>query len=237
MLIYWLSLLLDQQAIGSDEHTRHEASRLVDLLTPVAKAFLTENAFTVANLAIQVHGGHGYIRDQGVEQIVRDVRIASIYEGTNGIQARDLLARKVLGDGGASLHALLARIRVDAGNDGIGQLPAGFAGPLLRLCDDVERLVVAVGRASRASLDEIGACGWDFLRALGHLVSAWLFARAAVVAQRRLDEGSQDPFYRAKMATARFYFARILPEAHMHLEVAKSGLASLSELPEDRLFV
>ncbi len=119
----------------------------------------------------------------------------------------------------------------------IRQLPAGFSAPLLSLCDDVERLIAAVGRASQASPDEIGAAGWDFLRALGHLVSAWLFANAAAVAQCRLDEGSQDPFYGAKMATARFYFARILPEAEMHMKVARSGLASLSELPEDRLFV
>lgn len=237
MLVYWLSLLLDQEAMGSDVSARQEATGLIGLLTPVAKAFVTENAFVVANLAIQVHGGHGYIRDHGVEQIARDVRVAQIYEGTNGIQARDLLARKVLGDGGEKLDCLFARIRRDVLDGGIVRLPEGFAEPLLRLCDELRQLTVELGNAVRVQADEVGAGGWDYLRALGHLVCGWLFARAAGVAQQRLDEGELDPFYAAKLATARFYIARLLPEASMHINVARSGLASLGDLPEERLFV
>jgi alkylation response protein AidB-like acyl-CoA dehydrogenase len=237
MLVYWLSLLLDQEAFGPDEATRREAADLVGLLTPVAKAFLTENAFVAANHAIQIHGGHGYIRDHGVEQIARDVRIAQIYEGTNGIQARDLLARKVIGDGGTKLDAFLNRVRRDMTDGGIAGLPDGFAEPLLRLCNELRQLTFQIRDAVRTDADEIGAAGSDFLRALGHVTCAWLFAQAAGLATQRLVEGTPDPFYAAKLATARFYFARLLPEASMNLNVARSGMASLSDLREDRLFV
>ncbi|MBI3373714.1 MAG: acyl-CoA dehydrogenase C-terminal domain-containing protein [Betaproteobacteria bacterium] len=237
MLVYWLSLLLDQEAFGADETTRSEAAGLVGLLTPVAKAFLTENAFVAANHAIQIHGGHGYIRDHGVEQIVRDVRIAQIYEGTNGIQARDLLARKVLADGGAQLDAFLNRVWHDVADGGIAGLPGGFAEPLLRVCDDLRQLPARIGGAAAGNADEIGAAGTDFLRALGHVACAWLFARAAGVATLRLSAGTSDPLYASKLATARFYFSRLLPEASMHLHVARSGAASLSDLREDHLFV
>ncbi len=94
-----------------------------------------------------------------------------------------------------------------------------------------------LGSAARIHPDEVGAAGWDYLRALGHLVCGWLFARSARVAQRRMEEGATDPFYAAKLATARFYFSRLLPEAGMHVTVARSGLASLSDLPEERLFL
>lgn len=237
MLVYWLSLLLDQEAFDRDEATRREAADFIELLTPVAKAFLTENAFVVASHAIQIHGGHGYVRDHGVEQIARDVRIAQIYEGTNGIQARDLLARKVLADGGAKLDAFLNRVRRDMAGGGIAGLPEGYAEPLLRICDELRQLSSQIGDALSTNPDEIGAAGLDFLRALGHITCAWLFARAAGLAARRLAEGTQDPFYAAKLATARFYFARLLPEASMNLNVARSGMTSLSNLPEERLFV
>lgn len=237
MFTYWLSLLIDQEAYGPDPSVRKEATGLIGLLTPVAKAFLTENAFNVADLAIQIHGGHGYIRDHGVEQIARDVRVAQIYEGTNGIQARDLLARKVLGDGGQKLGRFFDRVRRDVSAGEIIRLPKEFAEPLLRLCDELGQLTADLGRAVLIDADEVGAGGADYLRALGHLVCGWLFARAAGIAQQRLDQGTSDPFYAAKLATARFYFARLLPEASTHIEIARSGLASLSGLSEEMLFV
>lgn len=236
MFVYWLSLLLDQAAREPDPAARQHVVALVGLLTPVAKSFLTENGFEVASLAIQIHGGHGYIRDQGVEQIARDVRIAQIYEGTNGIQARDLLTRKVLGDRGAALERLFERIRSDV-RGGLESLPDGFAGPLMRLCDELGRLTADVAAAAMIEPDEIGAAGSDFLRALGYLVSGWLFARAAALAVRRLAEGTEDPFYAAKLETARFYIARLLPNAGAHIVIARAGLASLGTLPEERLFV
>jgi len=237
MLVYWLSLELDREASHPDEAQRHAAADIVALLTPVAKAFLSENAYSVANLAIQVHGGHGYIRDNGVEQIVRDLRVAQLYEGTTGVQARDLLARKVIGDGGRKLQRLLATIR-DFAQSREGQaVPSEFASVLVGLCDEVERLTVEIGDAAQRDADAVGAAGCDYLRVIGHLVCGYLYTRAATVAQRRLAEGSSDSHYASKLATARFYFARLLPEARHHATVARSGLQSLSELREDQLFV
>ncbi|MCL4744549.1 MAG: acyl-CoA dehydrogenase C-terminal domain-containing protein [Burkholderiaceae bacterium] len=236
MLVYWLSLLCDQQAQDPDQSARREATDLVGLLTPVAKAFLTENAFAAASLAIQIHGGHGYIRDHGVEQIARDIRIAQIYEGTNGIQGRDLLARKILADGGAKLDAFLDRVRRDVASEPIAAA-AGFGAPLSSLCDEIRSSLEQIGEAARADAPPIGAAAWDFLRALGHLCCGWLYMRAAAIAQERIDQGSPDAFYPSKLATARFYFARLLPEARMHLAAARSGRTSLSELAQDQLFV
>lgn len=237
MFVYWLSLLIAQEANCQDASTRQEATDLIGLLTPVAKAFITENAFVVANIAIQVHGGHGYVHDHGVEQIARDVRVAQIYEGTNGIQARDLLARKILGDGGEKLVSFLDRVRRDAGKGEGGNFPEEFVEPLLKLCNDLQQLTVELGAAAHLDPDEVGAAGVDYLRAFGHLVCAWLFARAAEVAQQCVSNGTSDPFYAAKLATARFYFSRLLPEAHTHIAIARSGVASLSLLSEELLFV
>lgn len=236
MLVYWLSALLDNEKIIGNTETRKELSGLIGLLTPVAKTFLSENASIVANLAIQIHGGHGYVCDYGVEQIVRDVRIAQIYEGTSGIQARDLLTRKVLGDGGASLNQFLERISNDM-NGGIQHLPAGLAPSLNTVCDQLQKLTVQIEENVKTDADEIGAAGCDYLRALGHITCAWLFAHAAGLAQKRILEGSADPYYPAKLDTARYYFARLLPEALMHIQVARSGLSSLGTLSEDRMFI
>jgi len=235
MLVYWLSLELDREASHADETQRQAAADTVALLTPVAKAFLSENAYTVANLAIQVHGGHGYIRDNGVEQIVRDLRVAQLYEGTTGVQARDLLARKVLGDGGEKLRRLLVAIRESASD--VTTIPVEFEPALTALCDELEALTAEIAEAVQRDADAVGAAGCDYLRVIGHLVCGHLFARAAGVAQRRLEQGSTDPHYASKLATARFYFARLLPEAKHHATVARAGLQSLSDLPEDRLFV
>lgn len=237
MLVCWLAILTDQEAMAADAVTRRQAATLVGLLTPVAKAFLTENAFLVASLAIQIHGGHGYIRDHGVEQIVRDIRIAQIYEGTNGIQARDLLTRKVFADGAAGLGAFLDRVRADAGCADTDEAPGKRSAQLRELCDEIMRLAVHLREAARTQPDEVGAAGWDFLRALGHVTCGWLFARAITVARQRAIGAPSDPFYAAKIATARFYFARLLPEARMHLDAARAGLASLSDLHHEQLFV
>ncbi|WP_024538768.1 acyl-CoA dehydrogenase C-terminal domain-containing protein [Comamonas badia] len=237
MLIYWLSLALDMQAGAADAGQRDAAAERLALLTPVVKGFLSEKGAVVADIAIQVHGGHGYVSDNGVEQIVRDLRAAQLYEGTTAVQARDLIVRKILNDGGRQFDQLIAEIRTFAetaqAEDGMGI----FGTALARCCDDIQRLTGEIGQAARHEADAVGAAGCDFLRALGHLVCAWLFAQAARVALRRIAQGSSDPFYASKLATAHFYFARLLPEARCHAEVARTGLASLSGLPQELLFV
>ncbi|MBS0449954.1 MAG: acyl-CoA dehydrogenase C-terminal domain-containing protein [Proteobacteria bacterium] len=232
MLVYWLSLELDREHAHPDAAVRQVAGDWVALLTPVAKAFLSENAYAVANLAIQVHGGHGYIRDNGVEQIVRDLRVAQIYEGTTGVQARDLLSRKVLPDGGARLRRLLDMVHEHARS-----ADDEFTEVLVRLCAELEQLTAHVAEAAARDADAVGASGCDYLRVVGHLVCGHLFARAARLARSKLSQASPDPHYAAKIATARFYFERLLPEAWSCAQTARSGLSSLSTLSERELFI
>ena len=233
MFVSWMALELDCEAGHPDAERRRQAGQTVALLTPVCKAFLAENGTTVAQLAIQVHGGHGYVRDNGVEQFVRDVRVAQIYDGTTAIQARDLLARKILPDGGHALGRYLAAVRAEAGTD----MATEFSRPLQDLCDAIDRLTAQVADAASGNADVVGAIGCDYLRVIGHLVCGQLFARAAMRAQRQIDAGTTDPFYAAKRATARFYFARLLPEAHHHAALVRGGVAGLSmDLGEAQLF-
>jgi alkylation response protein AidB-like acyl-CoA dehydrogenase len=168
-----------------------------ELLTPIAKAFLTDRGFECAVLAQQVFGGHGYVAEWGVEQIVRDARIAQIYEGTNGIQAMDLIGRKVLRDGGANLDALLTRIRAS-------RLSVDYAP---RVEEALERLSRVTRELVRRASDDVhlpGAAATDYLDLVGYTLYAWLWARMA-------DAAPDDEFGEAKRQTARFYFARLLP--------------------------
>jgi hypothetical protein len=234
MLNFWLALCIDQEHAHPDEATRQQAADLLALLTPIAKAFLSDNSFIDTNLALQIHGGHGYLTGQGVEQLVRDVRVAQIYEGTNGIQARDLLARKILNDAGARLGRLLGLARDFAAAQEAAEMQP-FTAALLRLCERIESITARIAATTSGDPEEAGAAGYDYLHALGHLVFAYLFARTAAIALPKQD--GPDPVYASKLATAQFYFTRMLPEADARLTMAEAGLSSLSTLDEARLFV
>jgi alkylation response protein AidB-like acyl-CoA dehydrogenase len=232
LLSYWLALNADLEAAHPDAAVRREASELLALLTPIAKAFLSDNAYDDANLALQIFGGHGYLRDHGVEQRVRDIRITQIYEGTNGVQARDLLSRKILGDGGQRLSLFLARVRAFCTDVAT---PAEFAAPLRRLAEAIEQAVREIAERDRANREETDAAATDLLQAFGHLVLGYCLAQAAIIALPKAS--GDDPFYASKVATARFYLQRRLPRAHAHLEALRAGLAALSPLDEAALFV
>ncbi len=174
-----------------------EAQAFSELLTPVAKAFFTDRGFECAVLAQQVFGGHGYVAEWGVEQLVRDTRIAQIYEGTNGIQAMDLVGRKVLRDGGATLNRLLARLRQ-------APLPERYRQPAeVALCR-LERATASLLERARNDADLPGAVAADYLDLMGYTLYAWLWARMAGAAPA-------DEFGEAKRRTAEFYYARLLP--------------------------
>jgi alkylation response protein AidB-like acyl-CoA dehydrogenase len=216
--------LLDREHSHPDPEVRADAGELLALLTPVVKAFITDNAFESINLCLQVFGGHGYIAEWGMEQYARDARINMIYEGTNGVQAMDLLGRKVLADGGARLRRFGARVQdfLDAciGEESMRE----YAEPLARVLAETLALGEELGAAGRRDAEEVGAAANAFLRVFGHLVYAWVWARMAKVA---LAQRGSDPFYDAKLATARFYFTRMLPEAAMQAQVARAGADSL----------
>ncbi|NWK76619.1 acyl-CoA dehydrogenase C-terminal domain-containing protein [Aquitalea sp. LB_tupeE] len=227
-----LALQLDIEDKHPDASQRQDAADLVALLTPVAKAFMTDNGFEAANMGMQVFGGHGFIREWGMEQLVRDCRISQIYEGTNGIQAIDLLGRKVLLDQGQKLRKFTKQIhqfcQANEGNDKLAE----YIAPLAKLMKDVGEVTMGVGMASLQNKDEAGAAATDYLRLIGHLSYAWLWARMAEVAHASLGKGD-DAFYQAKIATGRFYMAKLFPEVHTLLARIKSGAAPLMSLDEE----
>jgi len=225
-----IASLLDVSLASDDADERKAAEDEVALLTPIAKAFFTDNGWIATSHCLQVFGGHGYIREWGMEQFVRDARINMIYEGTNTIQSLDLLGRKVLGDNGAKLKKFGKRIQAFVEDEGVDESMQEFVNPLADLGDKVTKLTTEIGMKAFANADEVGAAAVDYLRVLGHLTFAYFWARMAKIALQKLDSG--DPFYKAKLATARFYFAKLLPETAGLIRSARAGLQPLMAMDE-----
>ena len=234
---YWLALQADVADGHPDADARKASHDLLQLLTPVVKAFITDNAFLTTNLALQVYGGHGYIREWGMEQYVRDARINMIYEGTNTIQSLDLLGRKVLGDNGAKLKAFGKLIQDFVEEEGTNDDMAEFVNPLADLGEKTTKLTMELGMKAMGNADEAGAAAVDYLRVIGHLVMSYFWARMAKVALEKVeaDGDAVEPFYRSKLATARFYFAKLQPETASLMRSARAGSKSLMDL-EPELF-
>jgi len=226
-LANWCALLLDKSQHHPDEKVRKDSDEMVALLTPIVKAFLTDNGFAAANACMQVYGGHGYIHETGAEQFVRDARINMIYEGTNTVQALDLLGRKVLANQGAMLKKLGKLVEALIREEGVSEPMAEFINPLAGLADKFVKFSTEIGFKGMSNPDEVGAAATDYLRVAGHLVFAYLFARMASVALKKIAAGDADSFYPAKLQTARFYFARLFPETASLMITARSGVANL----------
>ena len=222
---YWTALQADIALTHPDGETRKAAEDMLALLTPIVKAFITDNGFLGTNLAMQVYGGHGYIREWGMEQYVRDARINMIYEGTNTIQSLDLLGRKVLGDNGAKLRKFGKLVAALVEAEGTNEDMAEFINPLADLGQKVEKLTMEIGMKALGNADEAGAAAVDYLRVIGHLVLGYFWARMARIALDHADDA--DPVYRSKLATARFYFAKLFPETASLIRTARAGAAPL----------
>ena len=223
-------LLLDRELKHPDHEVRHACADEVALLTPIIKAFFTDNGWIATSHCMQVFGGHGYIAQSGMEQYVRDARINMIYEGTNTIQSLDLLGRKVLADNGKKLKAFGKRIATFIEDEGTNEAMQEFVNPLADLGDKVTKLTTELGLKAFGNADEVGAAAVDYLRVVGHLAFAYLWARMAKIALEKKDSG--DPFYTAKLATARFYFAKLLPETAGLIRSARAGMAPLMAMDE-----
>jgi len=225
-LSYWVGLLSDVEEKHPDATRRAEAEDLVALMTPIIKAFLTDVGFEVTNLALQCYGGHGYIREFGMEQFVRDARIAQIYEGTNGVQAMDLVGRKLPEDDGRLVKRFLALMQPDvegalAGSD---DLVRDLAAQLGRAIQSLQETTMGIASRARKDPDELGAAAVDYLRQFGLVATGWMWLRMARVASEKLAAGSGDTdFLNAKLATARFYFARLMPQVRALQAVIGSG--------------
>jgi alkylation response protein AidB-like acyl-CoA dehydrogenase len=225
---------IDSSHLNPDPEARRRSSELVAFLTPIVKAFLTDVSMEVTSLAVQIHGGHGFIRETGVEQLMRDARITPIYEGTNGVQALDLLGRKVFGTGGRSQQVMAARIREAAAKFGVLPEVSGMATELVRRLEQWDRLTAELGKAAMGNPEEVGAAATDYLQFSGYVCLGWCWIAAAGVAAKKLAEGAADAdFYRAKLVTARHYFDRILPRADGHAAAARAGAVGLMTLPAE----
>ena len=226
MSIY-CAMMLDKALHHPDEKVRKDSDDIVALLTPIVKAFITDNGLTATNAAMQVFGGHGYIHETGMEQFVRDARINTIYEGTNTVQSLDLLGRKVLANQGATLRKFGKQIEALVVQEGVNEKMAEFINPLAYLADQMTKFTTEIGFKGFANPDEVGGASVDYLRVAGHLVFGYFFARMASVALQKIAAGDTDPFYQAKLQTARFYFARLFPETASLMRTARSGVANL----------
>jgi alkylation response protein AidB-like acyl-CoA dehydrogenase len=222
MSIY-CALLLDKELHHPDEKVRKDCGEMVALLTPIVKAFITDNGFEATNHCMQVFGGHGFIKEWGMEQHVRDARINMIYEGTNTIQSLDLLGRKILGNNGATLKKFGKLIGALVAEEGVNEKMAEFINPLAVLGEQITKFTMEIGFKGLQNPDEVGAAAVDYLRVAGHLVFGYFWARMAQTALQQIAAGNTDPFYQAKLQTARFYFAKLFPETATLMRRARAG--------------
>ncbi|HDS1778312.1 TPA: acyl-CoA dehydrogenase C-terminal domain-containing protein [Pseudomonas putida] len=232
MLGIYTARQLDLEHGAISAPARQAAARRAALLIPIVKAFFTDVGQEVASLGVQVYGGHGYIREWGMEQLMRDSRITQLYEGTNGIQALDLIRRKVLGDGGAELNLLIDEmaLHVRAAN-ALGGLQA-MANAVGQRLEEWRTLSGHVVEACQRDPQESGAVSVDFLAYSAYVLLAAMWLQAAVCAQATLAAGSAETaFYRAKLDAATFYWRRILPRATAHREALLGGADCLMALP------
>lgn len=218
----YVALQLDIAKFSDDEAARQRAEAQVALLTPVAKTFLTDMGLETTVHGQQVFGGHGFIREWGQEQLVRDCRITQIYEGTNGIQALDLVGRKIVGSGGTMYQAFVDEIRAFVASAGADLRE--FTEPLKAALDNLDELTAWVIDQAKANPNEIGAASVEYLHVFGYTAYAYMWARMAAVALAKQGEGD---FYQSKLGTARFYFARLLPRIHSLTASVKAGSESL----------
>ena len=226
-LAYWIGILIDVEERHPDAAKREEAADLVALMTPVIKAFCTDVGFEITNIALQCFGGHGYIREYGMEQFVRDARIAQIYEGTNGVQAMDLLGRKVPEGNGRLVRRFVQMVEQDlaaaAENESMRPIVDSVRDGLVSLV----RVTSAVMTRAAKDADEIGAAASDYLRLFGLVATGWMWVRLSVAG---LKKGATDPVAAAKLTTAHFYAARLLPQAHALARQIDAGAAPVMAL-------
>ena len=235
VLIWYAGMQMDRSLLHPDAAVREDSAALLSLLTPVVKGFVTDMSLECTSDAIQIHGGHGYVRETGVEQFFRDARITAIYEGANGVQAMDLLGRKVLGSGGALARQLGGLIGgFCERHSGAGE-HAEFVARLAGLLKEWSVATEEVAQRAARNPDETGAASTDYLQLTGYLCLAWCWAWMASVSAAALKSGSSEAaFHKSKLATARFYFQRILPRAEAHLDAIGAGARTLMDLPSDQ---
>ncbi len=232
-LAYWVGMLIDAEHRHPDAAVREEASDIVALMTPVIKAFFTDLAFDATNIALQTLGGHGYIREYGIEQYVRDARIAQIYEGTNAIQALDLVGRKLPMEGGRLVRRFFAMVKADIDAAADQDTLADLAKPVSDALSRLQKATMLLAEKGFANPDEAGAAATDYLHLMGYTALGWQWLKMATVAQHQLNAGQGDAaFLGAKLKTARFYMTHMMPQTGSLLAQIQAGAAPIMAMAE-----
>jgi alkylation response protein AidB-like acyl-CoA dehydrogenase len=239
-MVYYTSKIVDDMAYGATEKERAEAEDKLGFITPILKAFLTESGCEAANLGVQIFGGHGYIKEWGMEQIVRDARISTLYEGTTGIQALDLLGRKILLGRGKTLKAFAKEVLMFCKDNSMISDNAQkkrmhkFVWPLSKEIALWQSYTLRLALKIKKDRDLLGSASVDYLMYSGYVMMAYFWAMMAQKANEKLTEGTGDKaFYTAKVKTAEFYFSRILPRTRAHAKSMMADPKSLMQLKED----
>ena len=218
-LAFWLSQQIDVSLNHKEDKIRKNAEELVSLMTPVVKSFFTDMGSEITNEAIQVFGGYGYTKDQGIEQLYRDNRITPIYEGTNSVQAIDLVFRKVLDNNSLSKFISIIReeVKTNQASNGLEKFSKLLISNL-KLLEDFSNLLEQMNKSNK---DDVSSACNDFLKVLGYISLAYSWFKISKISYKKLDENKN--FYEEKINTAKFYFDKILPRAEMHYNSAKTG--------------
>jgi alkylation response protein AidB-like acyl-CoA dehydrogenase len=231
-LILWGALQVDLARKAQTEEERQQADDLISLLTPVIKGYLTDKGFDAAVLSQQVYGGHGYIREWGMEQFVRDARIAQIYEGTNGIQAMDLVGRKLAKDGGRAIQTFFRIVAEEAGEAKADPQLAGIAGALEKANGDLQQATMWLMQNAMQNPNNAGAAAYSYMHLMGIVCLGLMWLRMAKASGGVLANGAEDrPFHEAKLVTARFFAERIMPEAGALRRKIEAGSETIMALP------
>jgi hypothetical protein len=233
-LVMWTALKSDIARRSENEKERQGADDHMGLLTPVIKGVLTDTGFANTVTAQQVFGGHGYIAENGMEQFVRDARIAQIYEGANGIQALDLVGRKLGKDGGRALMVFIGEAQGFIEERNADEAMKPYLAPLGASLDHLQQAAMWFMQNAMATPDNAGAGAYDFMHLFGLVALGYMWARIAEAALRcKPKANGSAPRYDAKLATARFFMERMLPETATHLARIEAGSGSMMALPDD----
>jgi acyl-CoA dehydrogenase len=230
-ICYYTASCLDRAAHGTDAEAVARWQSRAELMTPIAKAWCTEVAQEATELGIQVHGGMGYVEETGVAQFYRDARIASIYEGTNGIQAIDLVGRKLLRDGGATVSAFVSDMRaVDAPLANAGEELAVVRSALGRALDELVQSSTHLIAGEKRDPELVSAAAFDYMMLIGTVIGGWQLARGALVALEQQAAGGDRAFHESQVVMARFYAEHVLPRCTAHAAAVRAGSASTMAL-------
>jgi hypothetical protein len=233
-LVLWGALQVDLSRRSQDAEERQQAEDLLAIITPVIKGYLTDNGFKATVLAQQVFGGHGYIREHGMDQFVRDARIAMIYEGANGVQAMDLVGRKPPKDGGRGIRMFLELVGREIAEAKAAGDPAGVAAALEGPLSDLQAATMWLAQNGMQDPNNAGAGAYPYMELMGLVTLGWMWMKMAEVSSRALKEGGGDrQFHEAKLATARFFVTHDLADAPGLRRKVEAGAETVMAIPEE----